>query len=603
MRRGKLLPGAVLKPDSRSNDISRRQINLARISHINRKITSPMNLPELLAVILDIAKELMNAEGASLLLTDEETEDLIFNIVQGGRGEIKGDRLPKGVGIAGSVAQTGEAIIANDAQADPRFFKDIDNKYNFHTRNIIAVPMKVMDRLVGVLETINSIDRDVFDEWDEKLLNYLAELAAIAISNRKLYYELTSRIDMLTSLYEISQSISSSNMGEDLFHTIIQSIAHSLSVERASIILYDAVRDELVLKAAVGLPHEVHPESEIDMMKTISGFVYKNGDPLIVSDIAKETSFPFTSTGRSYHTRSFISVPVRHKNQTIGVINLADKKNAQSFDSFDLRVLSTVGNQIAEIYQNIQFQKRMMEQRRLEQEIDIASEIQAKILPDLPVSFKNHGMAAFTRPAKEIGGDFYDFFRFDENKYGIVVADVSGKGIPAALFMGMARNIIRAESRVSNLPGNILTNSNRYIHQDSEHGMFVTVIYLLIDTHNSIITFGSGGHNDQLLIRKNGEAVRLNASGRALGVDPDAAFEEKVVIYGPGDILLLFTDGLLESLGDTDIDRGEEAIIDIVRANPGADPAGIIAAIQERLEAVSLDAEFVDDITLFTVKF
>lgn len=597
------MPGVRCIPDFRRNDIIRRQINLAKISLINRKITSPVNLPELLAVILDIAKELVNAEGASLLLADEETDDLIFNIVQGGRGEIKGDRLPKGEGIAGAVAETGKPIIANNAQSDARFFKNIDSKYNFHTRNIIAVPMKVMDRLVGVLEVINSLERDVFDEWDEKLLNYLAELAAIAISNRKLYYELTSRIDMLTSLYEISQSISSSNMGEDLFHSIIRTIAHSLSVERASIVLYDAGREELVLKAAVGLPEQVLPESEIDIMKSISGFVYKNGDPLIVSDIAKETSFPFSSTGRSYRTRSFISVPVRHKNQTIGVINLADKKSAQSFDSFDLRVLSTVGNQIAEIYQNIQFQKRMLEQHRLEHEIDIASEIQAKILPDIPGSFRSHRMAAITRPAKEIGGDFYDFFRFDDNKYGIVVADVSGKGIPAALFMGMARNIIRAESRVSNLPGSILTSSNRYIFEDSEHGMFVTVVYLLVDAHNSIITYGSGGHNDQLLVRKNGEVSRLNASGKALGVAPDALFEERVMMFAPGDVLLLFTDGLLEYLGNTDIESGEASLIDLVRANIEREPGDIIAEIEKRLDDSSLDDELVDDITVFAVKF
>lgn len=596
-------PDGWKMPYIRRNAIIRRQINLAKISLINRKITSPMKLPYLLTVILDIAKELVNAEGASLLLADEETDDLIFNIVQGGRGEIKGDRLPKGMGIAGSVARTGKAIIANDAQKDTRFFKDIDSKYNFHTRNIIAVPMKVMDRLVGVLEAINSLERDVFDEWDEKLLNYLAELAAIAITNRKLYYELTSRIDMLTSLYEISQSISSSNMGEDLFDTIINSIATSLGAERASIVLFDDDRQELVLKAAIGLPEGISPDTGIDIMKTISGHVFQNGDPLIVSDISKELSLPFATGDRAYRTRSFISVPVRHKNRAIGVINLADKKSAQSFDAFDLRVLSTVGNHIAEIYQNIQFQKRMMEQRRLEHEIDIASEIQSKILPAVPERFRDHRLAAMNRPAKEIGGDFYDFFRFDDNKYGIVVADVSGKGIPAALFMGMARNIIRAESRVSNLPGAILTSSNRYICQDSEHGMFVTVICLLVDAHNSIVTFGSAGHNDQLLVRKSGEVTRLNAAGKALGILPDTAFEERVMMFSPGDVLLLFTDGLLEYLGNTDIDRGEEELVDIVRRNLEREPRDIVTEIEKRLDDASLDDEFVDDITVFAVKF
>ena len=563
-----------------------------------------MNLPELLTVILDIAKELVSAEGASLLLTDEETDELIFNIVQGERGDdIRGDRMPAGVGIAGRVATTGESIISNDAQNDPHFFKDIDNKYNFHTRNIIAAPMKVMNRLVGVLEAINSVDRPEFDEWDLKLMNYLAELAAIAVSNRKLYFELTSRIDELTALYEISQSISSSSMNDDIFRTIIISIAGSLNVDKASIILYDAEKKNLVLRASVGLPLDVDVLSEVDMISSIAGFVFKNGDPLIVSDISKELSFPFTDRGTSYRTRSFISVPIRHKNEIIGVLNLADKRSSLSFDSFDLRVLSTVGSQIAEIHQNIQFQKRMREQQRLAHEIDIASEIQAKILPVIPDSFRGNRLAAYNRPAKEVGGDFFDFFIFDENKYGIVVADVSGKGIPAALFMGAARNIIRAESRVSNQPGNILTNSNRYIHEDSEHGMFVTAVYTLIDTHNNIITFGNGGHNDQILIRKSGEATRLNASGKALGVFRDAVFEEKVVMYAPGDILLLFTDGLLEFLGDMDIDRGEALLAEMALRHIDEGPGDLITAIRKKIESPGVDMEFIDDITIFAVKF
>ncbi|MCX7678133.1 MAG: SpoIIE family protein phosphatase [Spirochaetes bacterium] len=562
-----------------------------------------MSVPELLIVILDIAKELVGAEGASLLLVDEETDDLIFNIVQGGRGEIKGDRLPKGMGIAGYVAQTGESLIVNDAQNDPRFFKEIDNKYNFYTKNIIAVPMKVMNRLVGVLEAINSIDRENFDDWDLKLLNYLAELAAIAISNRKLYYELNRRIEELTVLYDLSQSISSSNMDENMYHTIITSVTKSLGAEKGSIILYDEEKGSLVLKSSVGLPDSVLTESEIDMHRSISGIVYKNGDPLIVTDITKEISFPFIDNSRNYRTRSFISVPIRYKNNIIGVINLADKKNQQPFDAFDLRVLSTIGNQIADIHENILFQKRLIEQKRLENEIDIAAEIQSKILPKIPSSFKGHTFAAFTKPAKEIGGDFYDFFIFDENKYAVTVADVSGKGIPAAIFMGMARNIIRAESRVNSLPGKILQNSNRYIYQDSEQGMFITVVYLMIDSHNNIITFSCAGHNDQILFRKNGEIFHLKAVGKPLGIDPDSTFEEKVISFAEGDLLLLFTDGLLETLGHIDIEKGEEKLIEIVKSCHIGDASHIVSTIQSHVENEHIDDPLVDDITLFAIKF
>ncbi len=587
--------------------INGRAINLSRIGYINRKINSPMNLTDLLTVIMDIAKELASAEGASLLLTDNETDDLIFNVVIGEKGDvIKGDRVPVGKGIAGIVAQTGEPLIVDDAQNDPRFYKKIDSKYNFHTRNILAVPMKLMDSLVGVLEVINSIDREGFDDWDLKLLSYLADTAAIAISNRRMYYDLTNRIDELTALYEFSQSLSFSTEEEDVLRKSLEALARAIRVERASIIIHDDQRDALVIRASFGLPDTIDQEHEIDIENSITGFVFRNGDPLLVADISKEVSFPFSTEDRNYSTRSFISIPIRHKNTIIGVLSLADKQNRSPFDAYDLRVLTTAASQIAEMHRNIQYQRSLAEQKRIAREIDVASEIQAKILPRVPSSIQGHSLAALNRPAKEVGGDFFDFFKFDENKYGVVVADVSGKGIPAALFMGTARNVIRAESRINNQPGTLLKNSNKYIYQDSEHGMFVTLVYLLVDIHNNIITFGSGGHNDQLLIRKNGEVIKLNAEGKALGIIENADYEEKVIMYGKGDMLVLFTDGILEQIGNLDIDRGEQELIAIAREHLDRGPAALIEHFRKRLESIDIDDEIsdvIDDFTLFVIQF
>ncbi len=566
-----------------------------------------MNLPDLLTVIMDITKDLVGAEGSSLLLTDEKSDDLIFNVVVGEKGDImKGDRVPCGVGIAGTVAATGEPLIVNEAQQDPRFYNKMDSKYNFYTSHILCVPMKVMDRKVGVLEAINAIDRDGFDEWDLKLLTYLAETAAIAIANRRLYYDLTNRIDELTALYEFSQSISSSSAEEDILKNTIQSIAQSIRVEKASIILYNEATDSLVVKASYGLPESIGDNHNIDTFNSIAGFVFKNGDPLIVADISSEMSFP-GSNDRDYKTQSFISIPVRYKNNIMGVLSLADKINGNPFDSYDLRVLSTVASQIAEAYQNIKFHKSIIQQQRLAQEINVASEIQAKILPVIPEHIQHHRIAALNRPAKEVGGDFYDYFQFDENKYGIVVADVSGKGIPAAIFMGTARNVIRAESRINNQPGMLLRNSNKYIYEDSEHGMFVTLVYFLIDIHNNIITFGSGGHNDQILIKHTtGEVVRLNAKGMPLGIDCDLDYEEKVFLYEPGDMMILFTDGVLEYLGECDIEIGEQKLLDIAFQFIEAGPGALIHHFREMLNAEDFSQDFtdvIDDFTLLAIKF
>jgi sigma-B regulation protein RsbU (phosphoserine phosphatase) len=212
-------------------------------------------------------------------------------------------------------------------------------------------------------------------------------------------------------------------------------------------------------------------------------------------------------------------------------------------------------------------------------------------------------MSAFGKPAKEMGGDFYDFFQFEDEKYAIVIADVSGKSIPAALFMGSARNIIRAEARIYNQPSRLLTTANKYIFDDSESGMFVTVFYMLIDCHNNLITYGNAGHNNQLLIKnKSKEVIRLNAKGRALGLDKNSKYEEKVAMFDQGDMALLFTDGVLEYLGNGDIDLGEKELIDIVLKNK-YEPDQLVKFFRERLDQKTVEEEFMDDFTFFAIRF
>ncbi len=285
---------------------------------------------------------------------------------------------------------------------------------------------------------------------------------------------------------------------------------------------------------------------------------------------------------------------------------MADKLNGDNFDAFDLRVLSTISHQIAEIYRGIISQERDITQKQLAQEIDIAAEIQKKILPEIAPHFGTHQLAAFNQPAKVVGGDFYDFFKFDDRKYGILIADVSGKGIPAALFMGLARNVIRAEKRIHSSPSSLLYNANNLICKDSEHGMFVTVFYAVIDAHNSIITYSSGGHNNQLLVKKESkEVISLNTQGKVLGMMEDVNFEEKIVMFDPGDVLILYTDGIIEALGGEDLNIiiGEKALEKIAISNIDKSPDEIIEELKKSFYANENNLEYRDDFTVFVIKF
>lgn len=566
-----------------------------------------MSLAELLIAIMDAAKDLLDTEGCSLLLADQKTGDLIFDVVIGDKGDIiRGERVPKGKGIAGIVASSMEPIIVDDPHNDDRWYHTIDQKFQFNTKNILCVPMQVMGDFVGVLEVVNTIGRDRYDEHDLEKAEYIANQAAIAINNRRLYDELTNRIDELTALYEVAQSISLAGPDDDIIDTICKSLAKSMKVRRVSIIFYDENDKRLAIESAVGLPESVVKSCDIDMHSTIAGHVFRSGDPMMVSDIKREIPGKLVVPGRNYKTDSFISVPIRYKNKTIGVLSCADKNNGRYFDSFDLRIVTTICSQVSQIYTNVLNQRVAENQRILSRDIDIAAEIQKKILRGIPGSFNNHRLAAFTRPARSVGGDFYDFSKLNENKYSILVADISGKGIPAALFMGSALNVVRAERRIDSSPAGLLKNANRYIFQDSEYGMFVTLFYAVIDAHNNLITYASAGHNDQMLVRVRArEVIMLNADGKALGLADDEVYEERVILYEPGDILILFTDGVTECFGGDrmDLEHGERMLAEIALRFIDEHPDAFIDYLKQHFTTMTRDADFIDDITILAIKF
>lgn len=591
--------------NSIENETIAHMVDISLIRTINKSITSRIPLSDLLESILNVAKTMIEAESSSILLAEKESGDLIFNIVIGEKGNIiRGERVPRGMGIAGRVASEGKPLVVNDAPSDPRFFRKIDEKSGFKTRNIICIPMIVMDELVGVLEIVNSLGRDFFDEMDLEKGKYIAEQAAIAIMNRMLYDDLEKRIEELSALYEISNAISFASHDENILQEIVESLARSFSVERVSLCIYSSESKRLILEAAYGISDFRPGVTSIDLQGTIAGHVFTRGEPLVIASADDKLPEDLTPRRHSYLTESFISLPVFYKNTAIGVLNLADKKSRGFFDSFDMRVLSTAGSQVAETYQNLKNIRNHEQQRRLAQEIDIAAQIQRSILPAIPSTFGSQRMAAFNEPAKLIGGDFYDFYPSEDGSYGVLVADISGKGIPAALFMGSVRTILRVEQDLNCCPGEVLKKSNQLITEESEYGMFVTVFYAHVDPAKQEISFGSAGHNSQFLVRKeSGDIEYLNGAGKPLGLLHDQEFEEKRVFYSPGDLLVLYTDGVVECLGGSDLDteRGEEELawLSTVYSHHGPD---MLVEKLGKLAREAPESDLRDDFTVMAIQ-
>ncbi len=570
-----------------------------KIIEIMNKINTSINFQQLLSIIIDSATNLLNAEGASLLLLDEKNEELIFDIVISDKGEIiRGRRLKRGEGIAWHVALSGQPIVVNDVREDSRFCGKIDSSTGFKTRNLIAVPVNKKDKLIGVLEVVNSLSDEAFSDRDIDMLDYIADAAAISIDNHELVISLKNRVDELTCIYEISQSIYFTFDIREFLYRILTAVNKVISAEKCSFLILEA--DSKRIAHFVSTSDVQH---DIDLENSLMYHVIKTKDPLLVHNIDENNLFLKNIESRAkYRSSSFICVPMKLRDRIIGVLNVTDKPNGAIFDSFDLRVLATVANQVAETYVNVLYQKNNVERQKIETELKIASDIQNQALSLIPDSIKDMSVGAFTLPSSSIGGDFFEVTAFSDTLYGFSVGDVSGKGIPASLFMTTVRNSLRFEAIRHRQPALLLEKINRWVYQESRQGMFCTFFYCLVDTREKIIEYSSAGHYPQLYYDARGDNFLLiNTSGKALGIDDHADYIHFNKPYSPGDYIILFTDGLVDQLFEGELTL--EQLQTYIRRNRHLDAQSLTDLIRKDLEEKQRKVNLMDDCTLLIVRF
>lgn len=508
--------------------------------------------------------------------------------------------IPENSGFVWSVFNNRKPVIMNDINNDERFYNGIDLDTGFRTRNILCTPMMARDEFVGVLEIANKKDPDRFSHMDMRLIEIIAMISAASITNRLLYEDLKKRVEELDALNELTKSIAMVDNEPLFFNNVIETLANSLNVERASLILFIPERGRLEIVATVG---SSIPVGSVVPDDSIAAHVFRTGKLVNVSNIKKDLP-EYCKKHTGYKSNAFVSVPLYYENRISGVLNLTDKKNRRLFDDFELNVLSSITSHIASAYRNFLERRTEEKRRRLRQELKIAADIQRKNLVKIPAGFNGIGISLMYEPAKQVGGDFFDFYKISDSMCGILIADVSGKGIPAALFTGTVKNILKFGSRIDHNPARLFNCSNGPICEESEYGMFVTVFYTLIDTANGMIKYSSAGHDSQLLIRRQSlESVRLQVSGKPFGIIESAVYSENSISYQKGDILCLFTDGIIESLSGESMDpyEGTSVLAGIIIDNIDETPEYLLNIIRNRIRDRCYDSELIDDLTMLII--
>ena len=313
----------------------------------------------------------------------------------------------------------------------------------------------------------------------------------------------------------------------------------------------------------------------------------------------------------SYFLGHAVTNPINHLVETVKQIaqgNYKIRTQIRSRDEFWV-----LGKTIDMMCSNLESAKELaLVFSKYKHDIDITEEVVVQLLPESIPTIPNVDMHAYYNPAKEVGGDYYDFIRIDEDHIGIIVADVSGKGLPGAMVMTMARTILRYEAAQSLMPKEVLSRANRHITRDIKRGMFVTAFYMVLNTKDMTLSAASAGHNPMYVLRyEDLEIEKVNPNGIALGFDKGDIFEhtirEDFIKLNPGDRVIVYTDGVIEAESpETDEQFGEQRLIDIIGNYPEANSKELTEIIEKAIiEHQGGDSEEMqtDDITIVTLRY
>jgi len=405
----------------------------------------------------------------------------------------------------------------------------------------------------------------------------------------------------LNALQTVSE-VMTANIGlDDLLKMIVQKLVDTIGAERGTLYLIDLERGECWSKVLLG---EHVPEIRLKLGEGIAGYVAQTGEALHINDAYADPRFnPHYDELTGFKTRNLLAVPLRNPQQEIiGVVQLINKK-VNSFTQPDARMLAAMASQAAVSIENTRLYEQVLQKRLMERELEMAHTIQERFLPEGVPIIPGWDIAAFWKPVKNVAGDFYDFLSLEDGRLAVIIADVSGKGIPAALFMALMVMVIRFVIRFNLSPLELIENINSGLVRYQRSRMFATIFVGYIDLQTGAMEYVVGGHNPPAWYRAaSRQIVAVEGKGTAVGVFPNAPFEQKRLTLEADDLLILYTDGITEIINAAEEEFGEEQLAALLIAHAHRSAGELTQIITEAVHSFAGALDSFDDETLIILK-
>lgn len=396
----------------------------------------------------------------------------------------------------------------------------------------------------------------------------------------------TSRV--VRALIHAGQELAGHSPLEKLFTIILKLALSAVEAKRGVILTLE--EGELMVRASEG--------AGFSISTAVRDRVLREKCSLLISDAQVDDALRQQKSIVMHRVRSMMAVPLQTGDRVIGLIYVDNSTFIRPFSQEDLDLLTVMANVAAIRIEHARLAAVEQAEKLMELELSQASEIQQTLLPTEAPECQGYDLAGFNVPCRTVGGDYYDFVPYKDGRLALVVGDVSGKGLPAALLMSSLQARVQMLRETNPDPGTAVTVLNRSLAERCPLGKFITFFYALLDTKTGILKYSNAGHNYPLLLRANGAVEELGGSGMVMGIFPSVYYEVREIKLEPGDLLALYSDGVTEATTPKGVEFGEEGLTKFLSAQQSDSCSQIVVSLADHVRRWRGSSSFSDDFTI-----
>ncbi len=609
-------------------DLPKTVRELEALIEVGAQLARIADTDQVLDKILEKVLNLMQADRGFIMLLDENRQLVPAYSKNMERDLLDGETLTYSGSFARKVIEQEKTLVSTNVAEDPRY--QSESIISQRILSIMCSPLRCADKLLGCLYIDARESVRYYTEEDSSFFSALANQAAIAIDNARLTADLRTnqeflektnvqlqkslqsiietnrkldrKLGELSALYEASRHLNMAPDIESVLRAILEQSRSAVKCERVSLMMYERKLNGYLTRLVTGSDPLLRDPVVLAPGEGVAGAAVAARKGIIANQGASDPRFRSTRP-RDEAISNLMSVPLVSGDKVFGIINLVNSETEEGFREDDLEIVSSLANLAAASIEKFNLLKSKLQQEKLNREIEDAQKVQELLLPRTMPESQFFEFAATYTLANRVGGDYYDFIPLPDGRMMVVIADVAGHDIASALVMAMGRSLVQILSTITSAPSEILARTSRFLRRDTQAARYITMFLAILDPRSMSLVFSNAGHNYPLFLPQGSEQFEnLETGGFPLGLVDDFNYMEETRQLHPGDLLVLYTDGVIEAQSPTgdmyDLERLQKSVLS-ERTQP---LESITQGVYRRLTDFVGSNQLQDDMTFVTVR-